>query len=80
MSIACQQHLAKLTHRQRDAFCLIGAGHTVKAVAHELGVSAKTVEYHVAAIYRKLGLRTPSEITRCAMVCGAIRGCPIPHH
>ncbi len=43
---------------------LIAAGATNRAAAAELFVSVRTVETHVAAIYRKLGVRTRAELAR----------------
>ena len=46
------------------AFGLIAAGATNRDAAAALFVSVRTVETHVAAIYRKLGVRTRAELAR----------------
>jgi len=47
-----------LSGRQREILGLIGRGQTTKTIAHELGISTKTVESHRAAIMAKLQVRT----------------------
>lgn len=55
-----------LTQRERQVAALVAAGATNDAVATELGLGAKTVETHLARIYRKLGLRSRTELAACA--------------
>jgi DNA-binding NarL/FixJ family response regulator len=43
---------------------LIAAGATNRDAAAALFVSVRTVETHVASIYRKLGVRTRAELAR----------------
>jgi DNA-binding NarL/FixJ family response regulator len=50
-----------LTQRVADQ---IAAGATSQEAATALFVSVRTVETHVASIYRKLGIRTRSELRR----------------
>jgi len=40
----------KLTKRQREVLILLGQGHSNKAIAEKLGITLKTVAYHVSAI------------------------------
>jgi DNA-binding CsgD family transcriptional regulator/tetratricopeptide (TPR) repeat protein len=47
---------ATLTPREREIAALIAAGRTTRAIAELLVISERTVESHVAAIYRKLGV------------------------
>ena len=49
---------------------LIARGYLYKEVAHNLGISAKTVEAHVAAVLRKLQLTNRHELSRWAMEQG----------
>ena len=53
---------AALTPRQRQILRLAAAGKTNKAIAQELFLSIKTVETHLAAGYRKLGVSGRDEI------------------
>jgi DNA-binding CsgD family transcriptional regulator len=53
---------AALTPRQRQILALAAEGKTNKAIARALFVSVKTVETHLAAGYRKLGVRGRHEL------------------
>jgi DNA-binding CsgD family transcriptional regulator len=53
---------AALTPRQRQILRLAAAGKTNKAIAQQLFLSIKTVETHLAAGYRKLGVSSRDEI------------------
>ena len=50
--------LANLTPRELEILRLILMGYTNKAIAAEIFVSEKTVEFHIDNIYTKLGVRT----------------------
>lgn len=50
--------LSNLTSRELQILRLILAGYTNKAIAAEVVISEKTVEFHLDNIYRKIGLRT----------------------
>jgi DNA-binding CsgD family transcriptional regulator len=54
----------ELTAAERRVADLIAAGVTNRDAAAELFVSVRTVETHVASIYRKLGVRTRAELAR----------------
>lgn len=49
--------LESLTEPERRVFQAIGGCRTHKQVAENLALSAKTISYHMDAIYEKLGLR-----------------------
>jgi DNA-binding NarL/FixJ family response regulator len=49
---------AGLTRRERQVLAMLSEGLTVGQVATRLGISPRTVETHVAKLYRKLGVRT----------------------
>ena len=53
-----------LTATEQRVAGLIAAGATNRTAAAELFVSVRTVETHVASIYRKLGVRTRAELAR----------------
>lgn len=50
--------LSELTPRELEILQLILAGYTNKAIAAEIFISEKTVEFHLDNIYTKLGVRT----------------------
>ena len=49
---------AGLTPRERQVLELLSGGLTVGQIASRLSISPRTVETHVAKLYRKLGVRT----------------------
>ena len=53
---------ATLTAREREIASLVAAGRPVRAIAERLVISERTVETHVAAIYRKLGVANRPEL------------------
>jgi DNA-binding CsgD family transcriptional regulator len=53
---------ATLTAREREIATLVAAGRPVRAIAERLVISERTVETHVAAIYRKLGVTNRREL------------------
>jgi DNA-binding NarL/FixJ family response regulator len=50
--------LANLTPRETEILQLVVAGYTNKAIAAEMYISEKTVEFHLDNIYTKIGVRT----------------------
>ena len=50
--------LSDLTARELEILQLVVAGYTNKAIAAEIFVSEKTVEFHLEKIYTKIGART----------------------
>jgi DNA-binding CsgD family transcriptional regulator len=56
---------AALTPRQRQVCELAAAGKGNRAIAQELFLSIKTVETHLAAGYRKLGVNTRADLAEC---------------
>ena len=50
--------LSDLTPRELEILQFALAGKTNKTIANEIGISAKTVEFHLDNIYTKIGLRT----------------------
>jgi DNA-binding NarL/FixJ family response regulator len=51
-------HLSDLTQRELQILQLVIEGKTNKAIAHEIQISAKTVEFHLDNVYSKLGARS----------------------
>ena len=60
--VAAARSGPELTVTEQRVAELIAAGATNREAAAELFVSVRTVETHVAAIYRKLGVRTRAEL------------------
>jgi DNA-binding CsgD family transcriptional regulator len=58
--------LAKLTARQREIARLAGTGATTRLIARQLSVSPRTIDAHLARIYRLLGV--PSRAGLAAVV------------
>ena len=54
--LAARRMLLQLTQREREIFAFLARGMTNKTIAHELGISDRTVESHRANITRKLGV------------------------
>jgi DNA-binding CsgD family transcriptional regulator len=50
--------LLDLTPREIEILQLVLAGRTNKAIAAIISISEKTVEFHLAKIYSKIGMRT----------------------
>ena len=50
--------LSNLTPRELELLQLVLAGYTNKAIASEIYISEKTVEFHLDNIYSKIGVRT----------------------
>jgi ATP/maltotriose-dependent transcriptional regulator MalT len=53
-----------LTAREREIAALVVAGRTTRAIAGDLVISERTVETHIAAIYRKLGVSNRGGLAR----------------
>jgi DNA-binding CsgD family transcriptional regulator len=51
-----------LTAREREVALLAAAGRSSRDIADKLYLSARTVETHLARVYRKLGISTRSEL------------------
>ena len=50
-----------LTEREQEVLQLLAQGLTNREIGGRLFLSAKTVEHHVGAVLRKLGVRTRTE-------------------
>jgi DNA-binding NarL/FixJ family response regulator len=60
-------HPKRLTDRQREVLQLLGEGRSMKEVATELQLTARTVAFHKYRIMEEHGLRTYSDLVRFAM-------------
>jgi DNA-binding CsgD family transcriptional regulator len=54
----------QLSPQELQVALLVGEGRTNREVAAALFVTPKTVEYHLGHVYRKLGIRSRSELAR----------------
>jgi DNA-binding NarL/FixJ family response regulator len=61
-----------LTPRQREILQLIASGKSTKQIAHDLGLSVKTVETHRAQLMERLGIRDVAGLVRLAIRAGLI--------
>ncbi len=63
---------AEITPRQSEVLRLVVEGRTTKEIAHELGISVKTVEVHRAQLADRLGIHDVPGLVRYAMRIGMI--------
>ncbi len=63
---------ADLTPREQQVLELLSDGHTMRQIATRLGISPRTVETHVAKVYRKLGVRTRVQAVSRAATLGLV--------
>ena len=56
---------ALLTKRQRQVARAAASGHTIAAIASELGIHSETARTHLKKAYRKLGISKRSELGSC---------------
>lgn len=61
-----------LTTREREVFQLVAEGRTSPEIAQLMFISPRTVETHRANVFRKLGLRTHSDLVRYAIRRGIL--------
>jgi two-component system response regulator FixJ len=65
-----EQMLAGLSGRERDVLRGVVAGKLNKVIAHELGISPRTVEVYRANVMSKTGASGLSELVRIALLAG----------
>ncbi len=63
---------ASLTPREQQILAMISQGYTMQQTGKRLGISPRTVETHVAKLYRKLGVRTRVQAVSKAAQLGLI--------
>lgn len=61
---AARQRLQRLTSREHEVFEQLVAGRSNKAIAAQLGISPRTVEFHRAHIMEKMGATGVPELVR----------------
>jgi two-component system response regulator FixJ len=62
--------LAHLTPRELEVFHQLIVGHPNKVIAHNLNISARTVEIHRARVMEKMQMRSLPELVRFAIEAG----------
>jgi DNA-binding NarL/FixJ family response regulator len=61
-----------LSDREFEIFKMIASGRAVSQVAHDLGLSVKTVSTHRARLLKKMAMSTNAELTRYAVKNGLV--------
>jgi DNA-binding CsgD family transcriptional regulator len=62
----------RLTPREVECLRMLADGESTKRIAYRLGISAKTVQHHVAAARTKLGGRNSVHVVAIAMSAGLL--------
>lgn len=62
----------RFTKRERDVWLLSVSSEKTEGIAHSLGISSRTVEWHRTQIYRKLHINDIAALTRAAIRVGLI--------
>ena len=62
------RRIATLSRRERQVLDGLMAGHHNKVIAHDLGISTRTVEVHRARMLERLGTRHSAEAIRLAVL------------
>ncbi|WP_342710169.1 response regulator FixJ [Bradyrhizobium sp. B124] len=65
-----EARLAELSSRERDVLQGLLAGKINKVIAHDLGISARTVDVYRANLMAKTNVRSMSELMRIAITAG----------
>jgi two-component system response regulator FixJ len=67
-AIEAAQRVAALSPREREVLDALVAGRPNKVIAHDLGISVRTVEVHRARMMERLGVRQLAEAIRLAVM------------
>lgn len=59
--------ISTLSPREREVFGLVAEGMSNKVIAHELGLSSKTVEVHRAKVMEKLHAKSLADLVKMSM-------------
>ncbi|MGY4174917.1 two-component system response regulator FixJ [Bradyrhizobium sp. USDA 4518] len=68
--LQAEARLADLSSRERDVLQGLLAGKINKVIAHDLGISPRTVEVYRANVMAKTNVRSMSELMRIAIAAG----------
>jgi two-component system response regulator FixJ len=79
------EKMAELSPRERDVLDALARGEAHKVIAHELGISVRTVELHRARMLQRLGIRHLADAIKLAVLAELMMadsleapGAPIP--
>ena len=67
---AAAGRIAALSRRERQVLDALVAGRQSKVIAHDLGLSVRTVEVHRARMMKRLGIHCLAEAIRLAVLAG----------
>ncbi|MBE9397918.1 response regulator transcription factor [Pontibacterium sp. N1Y112] len=70
------QRLQDMTQREFEVFVMLARGFSVKAVAEQLSISAKTVSNYTAMLKSKLEVDSTTELVHLAIETGVIKVSP----
>jgi len=76
---AAQKRLKRLTAREMDVLLALLGGRSTKTIAHEFGISVRTVEMHRAHLMAKLDVKSLAEAALLAPQAGLDLASPRPH-
>jgi DNA-binding CsgD family transcriptional regulator len=66
--------VSQLTPRERQCLSLVASGLMTKQIAAEIGISEKTVEFHLTHARRKLGARTTAQAVAKHVAAAVMEG------
>jgi DNA-binding NarL/FixJ family response regulator len=66
-SLGATPDLGLLSRREREVLAVLARGATNREIASTLGIAPRTVDTHVGAILRKLGVATREDAGRVAI-------------
>ena len=71
-AIRIRRPLEKLSPRQLEVLRMVAEGHTTRAIASKLNLSAKTVETHRGAVMKRLDIHDVARLVRYAVRVGLV--------
>ncbi len=72
------QRLQEMTQREFEVFVMLARGFSVRSVAEQLCISAKTVSNYTAMLKSKLDVSSTTELVHLAIETGVIKVAPEP--
>ena len=78
-AVSASAAATSLTARQAEVLRLAAGGLSGKQIAHQLGISVRTVEDHFSALRRRTGAHSQVELIAYWAAAGLVRpGCGVP--